>query len=38
MIVWRLVCVWFYVRGFDPEGYRIADAIDAIDAIDDKRI
>jgi hypothetical protein len=27
MIVWRRVCIWFYVRGFDPENYRIAAAI-----------
>ena len=28
MIVWRRVCIWFYVRGFDPEHYRIAGTID----------
>ena len=27
MIVWRRFCLWFYVRGFDPEDYRIGDII-----------
>jgi hypothetical protein len=27
MIAWRRVCSWFYVRGFDPERYRVTDAI-----------
>jgi hypothetical protein len=30
MIVWRRVCMWFYVRGFDPEGYPLAEAITRI--------
>jgi hypothetical protein len=27
MIVWRRVCIWFFIRGFNPEDYRIADTI-----------
>jgi len=28
MIGWRRVCIWFYVRGFDPGAYGIAETIE----------
>jgi hypothetical protein len=30
MIVWRRVCMWFYVRGFNPERYRLAEVMTRI--------
>jgi hypothetical protein len=27
MMGWRRVCIWFYVRGFNPDDYRITHTI-----------